>query len=179
MNLLFFQFNPHSLTFIISSLYLWSIHPSVLIVRYSGIATNHLPCIALEDTLLPASAAKTGLLTLWKKKVVLLLKLLFFGTTILLTLRALLNIPFPSNTSLNPGYLVPAFTKLSNLVLFNMYVFSSSISFHPFPFFLLLLSFKSLLQHIQMIIKSFTAILAVILEAFGVYCEGEFKLGCG
>lgn len=30
-----------------------------------------------------------------------------------------------------------------------------------------------------MIIKSFTAILAVILEAFGVYCEGEFKLGCG
>ncbi|XP_061355723.1 protein LAZ1 isoform X1 [Gastrolobium bilobum] len=30
-----------------------------------------------------------------------------------------------------------------------------------------------------MIIKSFTAIMAVILEAFGVYCEGEFKLGCG
>ncbi|XP_027356680.1 protein LAZ1 isoform X2 [Abrus precatorius] len=30
-----------------------------------------------------------------------------------------------------------------------------------------------------MIIKAFTAILAVILEAFGVYCEGEFKPGCG
>ncbi|RDX86778.1 Protein LAZ1, partial [Mucuna pruriens] len=30
-----------------------------------------------------------------------------------------------------------------------------------------------------MIIKAFTAILAVILEAFGVYCEGEFKLACG
>ncbi|KAF6157801.1 hypothetical protein GIB67_038269 [Kingdonia uniflora] len=30
-----------------------------------------------------------------------------------------------------------------------------------------------------MIIKSFTAILAVILEAFGVYCEGEFKWSCG
>ncbi|KAE9609504.1 putative organic solute transporter subunit alpha/Transmembrane protein [Lupinus albus] len=30
-----------------------------------------------------------------------------------------------------------------------------------------------------MIIKSLTAITAVILEAFGVYCEGEFKLGCG
>ncbi|XP_057436648.1 protein LAZ1 isoform X2 [Lotus japonicus] len=30
-----------------------------------------------------------------------------------------------------------------------------------------------------MIIKSFTSIMAVILEAFGVYCEGEFKLGCG
>ncbi|BAT77430.1 protein LAZ1 isoform X2 [Vigna umbellata] len=30
-----------------------------------------------------------------------------------------------------------------------------------------------------MLIKAFTAILAVILEAFGVYCEGEFKAGCG
>ncbi|GMN50086.1 hypothetical protein TIFTF001_019251 [Ficus carica] len=30
-----------------------------------------------------------------------------------------------------------------------------------------------------MIIKAFSAILAVILEAFGAYCEGEFKLGCG
>ncbi|TKY75534.1 LAZ1 protein [Spatholobus suberectus] len=30
-----------------------------------------------------------------------------------------------------------------------------------------------------MIIKAFTAILAVILEAFGVYCEGEFKPACG
>ncbi|KAG6481023.1 hypothetical protein ZIOFF_057614 [Zingiber officinale] len=32
---------------------------------------------------------------------------------------------------------------------------------------------------IQMIIKTFTAILAVVLEAFGVYCEGEFKWKCG
>ncbi|XP_016555500.2 protein LAZ1 isoform X2 [Capsicum annuum] len=30
-----------------------------------------------------------------------------------------------------------------------------------------------------MIIKAFTAILAVILEAFGVYCEGVFKWNCG
>ncbi|XP_057966337.1 protein LAZ1 [Malania oleifera] len=30
-----------------------------------------------------------------------------------------------------------------------------------------------------MIIKSFSAILAVFLEAFGVYCEGDFKWGCG
>uniref|UniRef100_A0A5B6ZI85 Uncharacterized protein n=1 Tax=Davidia involucrata TaxID=16924 RepID=A0A5B6ZI85_DAVIN len=30
-----------------------------------------------------------------------------------------------------------------------------------------------------MIIKSFTAILAVVLEAFGVYCEGDFELACG
>ncbi|BFG42449.1 hypothetical protein CerSpe_287230 [Prunus speciosa] len=29
-----------------------------------------------------------------------------------------------------------------------------------------------------MLIKSLSAILAVILEAFGVYCEGEFKWGC-
>lgn len=30
-----------------------------------------------------------------------------------------------------------------------------------------------------MIIKAVTAVLAVILEAFDVYCEGDFKLGCG
>ncbi|KAF5449062.1 hypothetical protein F2P56_029547 [Juglans regia] len=30
-----------------------------------------------------------------------------------------------------------------------------------------------------MMIKSLSAILAVILEAFSVYCEGEFKWGCG
>ncbi|XP_010555194.1 PREDICTED: protein LAZ1 isoform X3 [Tarenaya hassleriana] len=30
-----------------------------------------------------------------------------------------------------------------------------------------------------MLIKSLTALMAVILEAFGVYCEGEFKWGCG
>ncbi|XP_054776420.1 protein LAZ1 isoform X4 [Prosopis cineraria] len=30
-----------------------------------------------------------------------------------------------------------------------------------------------------MIIKSLSAIIAVILEAFGVYCEGDFKWGCG
>ncbi|GMH23639.1 hypothetical protein Nepgr_025482 [Nepenthes gracilis] len=30
-----------------------------------------------------------------------------------------------------------------------------------------------------MLIKPLTAILAVILEAFGVYCEGDFKLNCG
>lgn len=31
----------------------------------------------------------------------------------------------------------------------------------------------------QMIIKTVTAILAVFLEAFGLYCEGEFKWSCG
>lgn len=31
----------------------------------------------------------------------------------------------------------------------------------------------------QMIIKAFTAISAVILEAFDVYCEGDFKWNCG
>ncbi|XP_076883477.1 protein LAZ1-like [Bidens hawaiensis] len=30
-----------------------------------------------------------------------------------------------------------------------------------------------------MIIKAVTAVLVVILEAFDVYCEGDFKLGCG
>ncbi|KAG9443200.1 hypothetical protein H6P81_019054 [Aristolochia fimbriata] len=30
-----------------------------------------------------------------------------------------------------------------------------------------------------MIIKTFTALSALVLQAFGVYCEGEFKLQCG
>lgn len=31
----------------------------------------------------------------------------------------------------------------------------------------------------QMIIKAFTSISAVILEAFDVYCEGDFRWNCG
>ncbi|TVU07538.1 hypothetical protein EJB05_40898, partial [Eragrostis curvula] len=59
---------------------------------------------------------------------------------------------------------------------------------HPFPmnyllnpwplgeWFYLIIKF-GLVQY--MIIKSVCAILAVILESFGVYCEGEFKWNCG
>ncbi|XVF68051.1 hypothetical protein PTKIN_Ptkin10aG0172100 [Pterospermum kingtungense] len=59
---------------------------------------------------------------------------------------------------------------------------------HPFPmnyilkpwklgqWFYLVIKF-GIVQY--MIIKILTALLAVILEAFGVYCEGEFKWGCG
>ncbi|CAH9099279.1 unnamed protein product [Cuscuta epithymum] len=59
---------------------------------------------------------------------------------------------------------------------------------HPFPTNLFLKPWKldrwvyevikfGIVQY--MIIKAFTAILAVILEAFHVYCEGEFKWNCG
>ncbi|XP_027183619.1 protein LAZ1 isoform X1 [Coffea eugenioides] len=59
---------------------------------------------------------------------------------------------------------------------------------HHFPFNLLLKPWKlsqwvyqvikfGIVQY--MLIKAFTAILAVILEAFGVYCEGEFRWNCG
>ncbi|XP_010531517.1 PREDICTED: protein LAZ1 isoform X2 [Tarenaya hassleriana] len=59
---------------------------------------------------------------------------------------------------------------------------------HPFPMNYLLKPWKlgrwfyqvvkfGIVQY--MIIKSLTALTAVILEAFGVYCEGEFKWGCG
>ncbi|KAG6651527.1 protein LAZ1-like isoform X1 [Carya illinoinensis] len=59
---------------------------------------------------------------------------------------------------------------------------------HPFPMNYLLKPWKlgqwfyqvikiGIVQY--MLIKSLSAILAVILEAFGVYCEGEFKWGCG
>ncbi|KAJ9178750.1 hypothetical protein P3X46_010607 [Hevea brasiliensis] len=59
---------------------------------------------------------------------------------------------------------------------------------HPFPMNYILKPWKlghwfyqivkfGIVQY--MLIKSLSAILAVVLEAFGVYCEGEFKWGCG
>ncbi|XP_008781279.1 protein LAZ1 isoform X2 [Phoenix dactylifera] len=59
---------------------------------------------------------------------------------------------------------------------------------HPFPMNYILNPWKlgewfyqlikiGIVQY--MIIKTVTAILAVVLEAFNVYCEGEFKLNCG
>ncbi|KAE8703168.1 Protein LAZ1 [Hibiscus syriacus] len=59
---------------------------------------------------------------------------------------------------------------------------------HPFPMNYILRPWKlgqgfyqvvkfGIVQY--MLIKSLTALLAVILEAFDVYCEGEFKWGCG
>lgn len=59
---------------------------------------------------------------------------------------------------------------------------------HPFPMNYILKPWKlgewfyqvvkfGIVQY--MIIKTFTALLAVILQAFGVYCEGEFKWSCG
>lgn len=50
-----------------------------------------------------------------------------------------------------------------------------SCSLISFPLY----NLNSLFIFCQMLIKSLSAILAVILEAFGVYCEGEFKWGCG
>ncbi|KHG03719.1 Transmembrane protein [Gossypium arboreum] len=59
---------------------------------------------------------------------------------------------------------------------------------HPFPVNYILRPWKlgqwfyqvvkfGIVQY--MIIKLLTALLSLILEAFGVYCEGEFKWGCG
>ncbi|MBA0717103.1 hypothetical protein Golax_004942 [Gossypium laxum] len=59
---------------------------------------------------------------------------------------------------------------------------------HPFPMNYILRPWKlgqwfyqvvkfGIVQY--MIIKLLTALLSLILEAFGVYCEGEFKWGCG
>ncbi|KAH9694383.1 protein LAZ1 [Citrus sinensis] len=44
---------------------------------------------------------------------------------------------------------------------------------------LLCIALEDILLLAWMIIKSLTALLAVVLEAFNVYCEGEFKWGCG
>ncbi|XP_074586990.1 protein LAZ1-like isoform X1 [Curcuma longa] len=66
--------------------------------------------------------------------------------------------------------------------------FEKGIIKHPFPMNYFLKPWRLsewFYQNIKigivqyMIIKTFTAILAVVLEAFGVYCEGEFKWKCG
>ena len=51
------------------------------------------------------------------------------------------------------------------------FLFSPAILLHVFSLTIPLLW--------QMIIKSLTALTALILEAFCVYCEGEFKWDCG
>lgn len=68
------------------------------------------------------------------------------------------------------------------------YASDNGIVKHPFPMNYFLKPWKlghwfyqvikiGIVQY--MIIKSLSAVLAVILEAFGVYCEGEFELKCG
>ncbi|KAG6538038.1 hypothetical protein ZIOFF_003141 [Zingiber officinale] len=66
--------------------------------------------------------------------------------------------------------------------------FEKGVIKHPFPMNYFLKPWRLsewFYQNIKigivqyMIIKTFTAILAVVLEAFGVYCEGEFKWKCG
>ncbi|KAF9676388.1 hypothetical protein SADUNF_Sadunf09G0133400 [Salix dunnii] len=42
-----------------------------------------------------------------------------------------------------------------------------------------LLNMAYVFANSRMLIKSLTAVLAVLLEVFGVYCEGDFKLRCG
>ncbi|KAK7310558.1 hypothetical protein RJT34_08136 [Clitoria ternatea] len=64
--------------------------------------------------------------------------------------KATVNHPFPMNYFLKPWKLGPSFYQIVKF---------------------------GIVQY--MIIKALTAVLAVILEAFGVYCEGEFKIGCG
>ncbi|KAE9586594.1 hypothetical protein Lal_00004763 [Lupinus albus] len=64
--------------------------------------------------------------------------------------RGIVNHPFPINFFLKPWKLGHAFYQVVKF---------------------------GIVQY--MIIKSLTAIAAVILQAFGVYCEGEFRLGCG
>ncbi|MBA0579781.1 hypothetical protein Gorai_022027, partial [Gossypium raimondii] len=126
-----------------NSLYHWWINQLVLIFRYYEIATNHLPCIALKDTLLLAwvcgedrtiefmkrlgrASSKTPLLELDYEK----------GT---------IKHPFPMNYILRPWKLGQWFYQVVKFAIVQ-----------------------------YMIIKSLTALLAVFLEAFGVYCEGEF-----
>ncbi|CAK9151377.1 unnamed protein product [Ilex paraguariensis] len=50
---------------------------------------------------------------------------------------------------------------------------------HHFPMNYFLKPWKLGKWVYQMIIKAFTGILAVILEAFDLYCEGDFRWNCG
>nr|KYP44468.1 Transmembrane protein 184C family [Cajanus cajan] len=79
--------------------------------------------------------------------------------------KGTVNHPFPLNYFLKPWKLGSGFYQIVKfgIVQYVCHLPHSLTLSNPF----------------QMIIKAFTAILAVILEAFGVYCEGEFKPACG
>ncbi|MBA0591840.1 hypothetical protein Gorai_008834, partial [Gossypium raimondii] len=127
----------------VNSLYHWWIHRLVSIVRFYVIAMNHLPCIALEDTLLLAWVCG-------EERTIEFMERLGYASskTPLLGLdceKGTVKHPFPMNYILRPWKLGQWFYQVVKF---------------------------GIVQY--MIIKLLTALLSLILEAFGVYCEGEF-----
>lgn len=101
--------------------------------------------------------------------------------------RGTVTHPFPMNYILKPWKLGQWFYQLVKigivqyvcfLSLSEVLAFVAFFLFSDLSLFLCLIGVSSIFLW-QMIIKSLTALLAVVLEAFGVYCEGEFKWGCG
>lgn len=103
--------------------------------------------------------------------------------------RGIVTHPFPMNYILKPWELGRWFYQLVKigivqyvclLSLTERLTFAAFYSsfFSIFSFFHCLIAVGYMFVW-QMIIKSLTALLAVVLEAFNVYCEGEFKWGCG
>jgi hypothetical protein len=93
--------------------------------------------------------------------------------------KGIIKHPFPMNLFLKPWRLSPWFYQVVKFGIVQYVCFSQMppVSLAPKLFSLKWKLTISLL--LQMIIKSLTALTALILEAFGVYCEGEFKWGCG
>ncbi|KAF3602271.1 hypothetical protein F2Q69_00032630, partial [Brassica cretica] len=126
-----------------------STHPSALIVVFYVIAMNPLPCTVLVDTL---SLAWVG----GEDRTIEFMQRegrKSFKTPLLVDHtddKGIIKHPFPMNLFLKPWRLSHWFYQVVKF---------------------------GIVQY--MIIKSLTALTALILEAFGVYCEGEFKWSCG
>lgn len=95
--------------------------------------------------------------------------------------------PFPMNYFLKPWKLGQWFYQVIKIgivqyvcfVSWCWLLFLASFSCYPFSSSFTLTGKQIIYTVLQMIIKSLSAILAVILEAFSLYCEGDFKWGCG
>ncbi|KAJ6346480.1 hypothetical protein OIU78_009005 [Salix suchowensis] len=99
--------------------------------------------------------------------------------------RGIIKHPFPMNYIFKPWkpgqwfYQVVKFGIVQYVCfLLRSYIFCSSFYISQFHHSCIGKDYNLYLFW-QMLIKSLTAVLAVLLEVFGVYCEGDFKLRCG
>lgn len=91
--------------------------------------------------------------------------------------KGVIKHPFPMNYILKPWKLGEWFYQIIKIGIVQ-YVSFYLKNVRSFCIMGKLIESNVVLR-VQMIIKTTTAILAVFLEAFGVYCDGQFTWSCG
>lgn len=90
--------------------------------------------------------------------------------------------PFPMNYFLKPWTLGKWFYQVIKIGIVQYVCYAVNQKFFSLivlEFLLFVINKIKLFFPWQMLIKTLSAILAVVLEAYGIYCDGEFKWGCG